>query len=348
MANESNVAALLTGQNEPLVVQGVAYPSVGEDELVVRNHAIAVNPVDYAMQMLGTTLFSWLQYPYILGEDVAGEVVEVGSAVTGFKVGDRVVGHAVLGSDTSTGGAFQRYSRLLSNMVSSIPDSLAYEDAAVIPLGLSTAASGLFQKDYLGLQYPSISPQPTGKTLLIWGGSTSVGSNAIQLAVAAGYDVITTASPRNFEYVKGLGATQAFDYQSPTIGADLLEAFKGKRCAGGLAIAGVVPQARTEAAEACLEVIAKSEGDKFVALAMPLPPQLPDGVGAKFIFASGLKDSEVSHVIYGDYLPKALAAGKFTPAPKAEVVGQGFEAIQGALDALKQGVSAKKLVVTLP
>jgi NADPH:quinone reductase-like Zn-dependent oxidoreductase len=71
---------------------------------------------------------------------------------------------------------------------------------------MSTAACGLFQEDHLALQRSSALPKPTSKTLLVWGGSTSVGSNAIQLAVAAGYEVFTTASPKNFDYVKKLGA----------------------------------------------------------------------------------------------------------------------------------------------
>jgi NADPH:quinone reductase-like Zn-dependent oxidoreductase len=80
-------------------------------------------------------------------------------------------------------------------MASEIPDSILFESAVVIPLGCSTAALGLFQDAFLNLQFPTEPPQkPTGKMLLIWGGSSSVGSNAIQLAVAAGYEVITTAT----------------------------------------------------------------------------------------------------------------------------------------------------------
>ncbi|KAK9341949.1 hypothetical protein V1522DRAFT_442085 [Lipomyces starkeyi] len=185
---------------------------------------------------MGTEMmFSWIKYPIILGSDVAGEVVEVCCAVTRFKVGDRVVGYAV-GIDekfnSSAKCAFQTYTVLLAHMASQIPSTLSYESAAVLPLGLSTAACGLFQKGHLALEYPSVTPKLTDKTLLIWGGSTSVGSNAIQLAVAAGYEVITTASPSNFDYVKKLGASQVFDYNGKTIVDDLIHAFKGKKLAG--------------------------------------------------------------------------------------------------------------------
>jgi NADPH:quinone reductase-like Zn-dependent oxidoreductase len=79
---------------------------------------------------------------------------------------------------------------------------MSYEDAVVIPLGLATAAAGLFDKTQLGLQLPQAPACPaTGKTAVVWGGSTSVGCIAIQLAVAAGYEVFTTASPKNFDYM---------------------------------------------------------------------------------------------------------------------------------------------------
>jgi NADPH:quinone reductase-like Zn-dependent oxidoreductase len=144
-------------------------------------------------------MFTWLKHPSILGYDVAGEVVEVGKDVTRFQVRDRVVGFAV-GTDGKVNdpaeGAFQEYVVLRPDLTSPIPSSLSYEAASVIPLGLSTAAAGLFQKDTLALHLPSLSPKPTGQTLIVWGGSTSVGCNAIQLGVAAGHEVFTTYSAR--------------------------------------------------------------------------------------------------------------------------------------------------------
>jgi NADPH:quinone reductase-like Zn-dependent oxidoreductase len=206
----------------------------------------------------------WTPYPFVVGSDVAGEVVEVGAGVTRFRLGDRVVGYAA-GSDKSRNraaeGAFQDYVVLLAHMASPIPKSMAFEDAAVLPLGLSTASCGLFQQDLLAMQAPSAAPKSAGKTLLVWGGSTSVGSNAIQLAVAAGYDVIATASPRNFDYVKRLGAREAYDYNSKAVVADIVRAL-GREVAGALAI-GV------GSAAACIDVVGACEGARFVAMATP-------------------------------------------------------------------------------
>jgi NADPH:quinone reductase-like Zn-dependent oxidoreductase len=150
-----------------------------------------------------------------------------------------------------------------------------------------------------------VPPKPTGKALLIWGGATSVGSNGIQLAVAAGYEIITTASPKNFDYVKKLGASQVFDYNSKTIVDGLIEAFKGRKIARVLDCIGV-----NGVFEACVDTLLKSNGNKFIAACRHPPENIPDGISTKFIFGSDLKDNEVSKAIYVDFLPKALAAGK--------------------------------------
>jgi NADPH:quinone reductase-like Zn-dependent oxidoreductase len=116
------------------------------------------------------------------------------------------------------------------------PLKARFRNAVVLPLTLSTAACGLFEKDQLALQHPSAKPKATGQTLVVWGGSTSLGSNAIQLAVAAGYEVITTASPKNFGYVRKLGAAHVFDYRSRTAVEDIVKAIGGGSNAGALAI----------------------------------------------------------------------------------------------------------------
>jgi NADPH:quinone reductase-like Zn-dependent oxidoreductase len=367
----SNQAAWLSAKSaRPLEAKPAPYTPPEENEIVVKNGAVAVNPVDWLKQALGDLMFSWIKYPVILGSDLAGEVVEVGKGVTGFEAGDRVIGHAVgmdVRSNKSAEGAFQQYTIIRANLASPIPSSMPYENACVLPLCLSTAACALFQKDFLALQYPTVSPKPNGKTLLVWGGSTSVGSNAIQLAVAAGYEVITTASPKNFEYVKRLGAIEVFDYRSKTVVTDTIEALKNKQSSGAVAIGG-------GSAEACIDIIAASKGRKFVAQAsVSLPEKMPSSmmevisavlsivwfnvsiwfkskakrVGIKFIFGSDLMVNEVSRVIYEDYLPAALAEGKYVPAPEPQVVGKGLEYVQEAFDVQMTGVSAKKVVVSL-
>jgi len=86
-------------------------------------------------------------------------------------------------NDPKHGGS-QLYTVCKDIVVSPTPDSLSFEQAVVLPLAVSTAATGLFKKDRLALPYPTNASKPTGKTVLVWGGSSSVGSSAIQLAAA--------------------------------------------------------------------------------------------------------------------------------------------------------------------
>ena len=339
----SNTAAWLPEQKvKPLEIKSAPYTPPSENEVVIKNGAMAFNPVDQKLQELGSALFNFITYPCVLGSDVAGEIVEVGSGVSRFKVGDRVTGLAIgMTSNKPASAAFQAYTVLSTVLVSPIPATLSYESASVLPLGISTAACGLFQKEYLALQFPSSPPKPsTGETVLVWGGSTSVGTNAIQLAVAAGYDVITTASPKNFDFVKRLGASQVFDYHSETIIDDLANAFKGKTSAGALSIG-------MGAEETCAEVLKQCSGKKFVAMIKRPIKEVPSGVSSKFVFGNDLKGNEVGPAIWADFLPKALADGAYIVAPDAEVVGKGLESIQSGLDRLSEGASAKKYVVSL-
>ena len=350
------------------------YTRPGPKEVVLRNRAVAVNPFDRLMQTVGDLITSWIRYPFIVGSDVAGEVVEIGSEVTRFRVGDRAVGFAA-GADPKRNkaaeGAFQHYSVVLEHMAAPLPESVSFEAASVLPLAISTAACGMFQEDFLAMAHPCLDNGKTGQTLLVWGGSTSVGCNAIQLAVAAGYEVVTTCSPRNFEFARELGACAVFDYNSPTVVRDLIAALKGRRMAGALAIGA-------GSAKACVDILAACEGTRFVAMATPaatfddvpagrgrlvrLIPVLAriisggiavalkgrrTGVRSKMIWGSALISNNVGPMLFASFLPDALASGRYRAVPRHSVVGHGLDCIPTALDRQRKGVSATKLVVTL-
>jgi NADPH:quinone reductase-like Zn-dependent oxidoreductase len=91
----ANTAAWIPARNRPLQVGPAPRTAPGPDQIVIRNHAIAINPVDWVIQVAGRLAYSWLKYPAVVGADMAGEVVEVGSTVTRFAVGDRVLALAV-------------------------------------------------------------------------------------------------------------------------------------------------------------------------------------------------------------------------------------------------------------
>ena len=102
-----------------------------------------------------------------------------------------------------------------------VPDWISYEEASTIGLGVFTCGQGLYQN--MRLPFPNLSHQATETKekpqILIYGGSTSTGMFAIQLACLSGFEVLTTCSPRNFDLVKGLGAGKAYDYHDAGCGA---------------------------------------------------------------------------------------------------------------------------------
>ncbi|KAF2996726.1 hypothetical protein E8E13_006028 [Curvularia kusanoi] len=364
-----NRAAWIPADKKPFEVKDAPYPTPGPTEIVIKNHAVAINPIDWIMQDQGTGFaFRWIKFPFIFGSDVAGQVVQVGSEITRFRVGDRVMGQATSTDEKinkASHGAFQLYTVLLEQTTTPISESMSFEEAAVMPLGLTTAAAGLFENEQLGLRYPSMQAKPIKETVLIWGGSTSVGCNAIQLAVAAGYDVVSTASPRNFDLVKSLGAREVFDYRDMNVTNNIVKSLEGQQLAGAMAIG-------EDSAFRCIDVLSRCKGHRHLAMAtLPIPSQPKRFAALQIVFhmitgmasifarsrIHGIKTSviwgsvahsPVGNAVYRDYLPEALASGKFRAAPAPEGFGRGLDKIQDALKEQKKGVSAKKIVVSLP
>ncbi|MFG6501877.1 zinc-binding alcohol dehydrogenase family protein [Microbacterium sp. P05] len=369
----TNTAAWIDAPYADLTVREAPFPTARPSQLVVRVRAIAVNPLDATIQSNGRLMYGWLPSPAILGTDIAGEVVSVGSAVTRFQPGDRVFAFAVgmeRGRDDIAEGGFQSYAAVEERLTAPVPADLGFEQAVVLPLAVSTAASALFQTDQLGLAHPSANPTERRESVVVWGGTTSVGSNAIQLARAAGYTVIATASPKNHDALRLLGATHVFDYRDPEAVAKIAAAASGTTVRGVLAVA--VGSAEPSVA------VARATGAKRVVLASPsvsfydqprrggLSRQrlrmlarlvasnatlqvrcALSGVRARFVWGSSLMNNEVGPMLWADYLPDALADGRHQAFPPARVVGTQLSAIQPALDELRRGVSAEKLVVTL-
>ncbi len=366
-----NHIALVPKLKKPLEIISAPYTPPKESQIVVRNAAVAINPIDYELQDEGKKIFPNVTFPLALGFDVAGDVVETGSSVTQFKVGDRVVGVALGSSQTvndATQSGFQSYVVLAEHMVAKIPDYISYERACVLPLGLNTAAAALFDSAHLNLSLPSpIKRKPVGETLLIWGASSSVGLNAVQLAVSAGYEVFATCSPRNFALVQKLGASRVFDYRSSTVIQDISSAYVGRTTAGALAIG-------FRAMDPVFDILDKVEqGNKSIAMAtFPIPEHKPKfftglyvlwyittslvsyaikswtrGIKHKFIVQDDSLRNGIGKAIWQDYVGDALANGTLVPEPEPLVVGKGLDKIQEGIDVLKKGVSARKVVIAL-
>ena len=96
-----------------------------------------------------------------------------------------------------------------------------------------------------------------------------------------------------------------------------------------------------------MDVVHQSVGNKFVSTTKQGFPDPPEGVSIKDVFSSAVKDNDVERAVYEGFLPGALRAGTFVPKPEPLVVGRGLESVQGAMDLLRKGVSARKVVVSL-
>jgi NADPH:quinone reductase-like Zn-dependent oxidoreductase len=172
------------GGPEVLSVGEAPEPHAGRGQVRVAVRAASVNPVDHKIRS-GAMGGDPAALPRIPGVDAAGVVDEVGEGVDGVAVGDEVLG---IGSATSADLA-------VLDLFTAKPAFMSWPEAAALPLGAETAARAL---DLLGVG--------EGTTVLVEGAAGGVGSGAVQLAVARGATVIGTASERNHEYLRGLGA----------------------------------------------------------------------------------------------------------------------------------------------
>ncbi|KAK7682602.1 hypothetical protein QCA50_014402 [Cerrena zonata] len=188
------------------------------DEVLVRIEAAGVNPADWKVRDFGLVVGN---YPLVLGLDAAGEVVATGEEVTSLAIGDRVIYSGWLQSLSL--GTFQQYGTVPAEFASKIPPSLSFDEAATIPLAISTAGVGLYgpveRGGGTGLTPPWLNEgrkKYSGQPVVVFGGSGSVGKYTIQLAELSGFSpIVTTASPQNFELVKSLGATHVVDRHLP-------------------------------------------------------------------------------------------------------------------------------------
>jgi NADPH:quinone reductase-like Zn-dependent oxidoreductase len=195
----------------------------------------------------------------------------------------------------------------------------------------------------LGLPYPSLeTPVPSGKTkvLVVYGGSSSVGSMTTQLATAAGIHVISIAGAHNFDFSKRCGAAEVFDHKDTALVKKVVEAIGKSNQLEFVGIFDAIGNPETFAHD--LAILEKFGGG-HLACSHPPPPDVPASVNSGMIFAV----NDIATPVWKDYVTPALEAGKLQCLPPPTIVGKGLEHIQEALKRSKAGVSATKLVVEL-
>ncbi|CEL56568.1 Zinc-type alcohol dehydrogenase-like protein C2E1P3,01 OS=Schizosaccharomyces pombe (strain 972 / ATCC 24843) GN=SPAC2E1P3.01 PE=3 SV=1 [Rhizoctonia solani AG-1 IB] len=216
-------ASLLPQKHGELEIGTRPTPSPQRTQALVKVTAAAANPADW--KIIDSGLF-FERFPAVLGLDGAGVIHIVGSEVTKFKVGDRVIFQGTFNPDH---GCYQEYALVDTGLISKIPNNINDDQASTIPSAAIAAYFGLFQNTCIDA--PLNAQTASGKPLLVLGGSSSVGqfgkhsfpsSNsfallircdaAIQFARIAGFSpIVTTASSHHASLLKSLGATHVFD-----------------------------------------------------------------------------------------------------------------------------------------
>jgi NADPH:quinone reductase-like Zn-dependent oxidoreductase len=194
---------------DSLSINEIEKPSIKASHILIETKAAGLNPIDY--KMVGGALKDMvpLSLPSTIGFDVSGVIVEKGAEVTKFELGDAVYTRV----PQQQMGTVAEYVAVESSVVSQKPNTISFEEAAVLPLVGLTAIQAL---ESVGLK--------ENDRVLIHAGSGGVGTFAIQYAKAKGAFVYTTTSTPNVDMVKALGADRVIDYKTEdykTIAKDL-------------------------------------------------------------------------------------------------------------------------------
>jgi NADPH:quinone reductase-like Zn-dependent oxidoreductase len=191
------------GPPDVLEPRDIERPAVGDDDVLVRVRAAAVNPLDWHL-MRGSPYIARLQAGLrkpkdsVLGADVAGQVEAVGKHVTKLQPGDEVFG-SLFGRGF---GAFAEYVSVSDDLLELKPANLSFDQAAAVPVAALTALQGL-------RDHGRIEP---GHKVLIIGASGGVGTFAVQIAKSFGAEVTGVCSTRNVDMVRSIGADHVVDY----------------------------------------------------------------------------------------------------------------------------------------
>ena len=230
---------------DPLELLELPRPEPGPNDLLVKVRAASVNPVDFKIRDGGVKVLIPYRFPLVLGNDLAGDVEAVGVKVTRFKPGDAI--YARLDKDRI--GAFAEWALVSESACALKPAGLDYAQAASLPLVGLTAWQALIE----------IGRLTRGQKFFIHAGSGGVGTFAIQLAKHLGATVATTASAKNHELVRSLGADLAIDYKTTRFeevvrdqdvvfdtqgGETLLRSFQSVKRGGVVVTVGGVPDGK--------------------------------------------------------------------------------------------------------
>lgn len=200
-------AMVINGFGGPEVLQEatIERPVAQPGNVVIQVACCGVNPADWKAREGWLSSFFDYRFPFVLGFDAAGVIAELGDGVSGLALGDRVVTSSNQGFGER--GSYAEFVASDVDRVAKLPDHIPFAHAAAIPTAAITAYEAVMDVGQAG----------PGKRVLVHGGAGGTGSYAIQIARIAGATVATTCSPRNADYVAGLGAEQVIDYHTQDV-----------------------------------------------------------------------------------------------------------------------------------
>lgn len=305
------------GSNERLYMTDIATAEPKENEIQVRLMYAGVNPVDWKIRDGYLKDVMPYEFPIIPGWDGAGVVTRCGTAVRDFKVGDEVFGY--FRTNIVKAGTFAEYACAPEIGFTKKPSSMSFAVAAALPIASLTAWQALFE-------FAKITPK---MSVLILGGAGGVGSMGVQFAHWKGATVITTASLKNHDYVRSLGADFAIDYKAEDVQKKLFSHCEDGvdvvlDCVGGNTCKESIPLIKKGG---CLVSIVDFEAEQYAS----------DGLRAGFIFCypNGNQLREIAELI---------TQGKIK-AP--EISEFPFQEAKKALELSEQGHTRGKIVLKI-
>ncbi|KAH8918822.1 GroES-like protein [Atractiella rhizophila] len=353
MSQKTQLAVFSTRSKRELTTVPIYSPDKGE--VLVRNVAVASNPKDWKYPIYNVE-WEGFEWSAVEGSDVAGYVEEVGEGVKNVKKGDKVAGFSATLHHSKSGG-YQQYTIVPATTVFPLPPGCTFEEASTYPLAFMTAALGLFRELQLPTPLDPVQPDKTFP-IIVWGASSSVGAFAVQLAKAAGLQVIGVAGSAS-DYVRELGADDVVDYRNKS-SSELISALNSSLGGRGATVRAVYDAiSEPSVVEAIVQFLSeKKKESKFVTV-LATPVKLPD---------DGHVARSVTHVraVHKDAPFKSFGGMTFDPARdfgrewfawlgregknkvkpnRVRVIPGGLEGVDEGLTLLEKGkVSGEKLV----
>lgn len=323
------------GKSPEIGFEQVPRPTINSDELLVEVYAAGVNPID---NMIPTGIFKPVlkfQLPAIMGSDLAGVVVAVGSKVTRFKVGDAIFASLFdLGS-----GSFAEFAVVPEQVAAPKPDNVDFVQAASIPMAGLTSWQALIERANL----------KADQKVFIPAGAGGIGTFAIQLAKHLGAKIATTTSTGNVELVSNLGADRVVDYKKQefesvlngydlvlgTIRGDAIEKSVGILNPGGKIVSLIGPLDKAFAKARKLNFLLTFVFGLMSRKIMRLAKQSDVSYSFLFVRPDGSQLSEIGQLIKAEHVK-----------PVIDRVFE-FEQAKGALDYLALGHAKGKVVLRI-